>query len=461
MVQAVSSAISALQALGRKMGVTANNVANLTTSGFKKSRASSIDVVKGNLGGGTRLGEITESLTQGPAISTGSATDLAIAGGGYFIVAGQNGDTYYTRDGEFNFDEDGRLADSRGNVLQGWAMDPESGEISGGIGDITLGDFNAPPRATTTVTAQVNLDSESANNSVGADALSTLWDGSDADGNPLASDTYAYSTSTPVFDARGGRHDITLYFDRSDTSNDWEYIVTTNPGEDNRPGASGSDLGLLARGTLSFDGTGTLTDMSMAVNDGSGNWTELDPDTDITTGHFAFQADFLGDTGGGTVMDVGLDFGAHYNGSFWVVGAGSTIQYAAASSTIQVDSDGGGPGNLLSVSVGDDGVVTGAYSNGASVDLFQVAMANFTNPEGLDKLGNNLYAATGESGDALTGVSGSNGLGRIIPQALEGSNVDLAEEMTHLMLLRRSYQANLKVIDTENEMKGDVLDIIS
>lgn len=461
MVQAVSSAISALQALGKKMGVTANNVANSTTTGFKKSRASSVDVVRGNTGGGTRISKLSESPSQGAAISTGSTTDLAISGEGYFIVTGQNGDSYYTRDGEFDFDDQGRLVDHSGHVVQGWEIDPESGELSGSIGNITLDDFNAPPHATTTVTALVNLDSRSGNNSVGADALSTLWNGSDVDGSYLAADAYTYSTGTTVYDAQGGRHDITLYFDRSDTADEWEYIVTTNPTEDHRTGVSGDDQGLLARGTLTFDSTGTLTDMSMAVNDGAGNWTELDPDTDITGGHFSFQADFLGDTGGGTVMNVALDFGARYNGNFWVVGAGSSIQYAAASSTMQVGSDGGGPGSLLSMSVGDDGVVNGTYSNGASIDLFQIATARFTNPEGLEKIGNNLYIETNESGDALTGIPGSNGLGRIIPQALEGSNVDLAEEMVNMTILQRSYQANLKVIQVEDEMKGDVLDIIS
>jgi flagellar hook protein FlgE len=461
MVQAVSSAISALQTLGKKMGVTANNVANSTTSGFKKSRASSVNVVNGNAGGGTRLGEISESLSQGPAITTGSPTDLAISGEGYFIVTGQNGDTYYTRDGDFDFDEQGRLVDSSGNIVQGWAMDPDSGEISGAIGDITLDDFNASPQATTSVTTLVNLNSESANNSVGTNALSALWDGSDANGNYLASGSYEYSTSTTVYDAQGGQHDITLYFDRSDTSGEWEYIVTTDPGEDLRVGASGNDRGLLARGTLSFDGTGTLTEMSMALDDGAGNWTELDPDADITDGHFSFQTDFLGDAGGGSVKDVELDFGARYNGSFWVVGAGSSIQYSAASSTMQISSDGRGPGNLLSVSVGDDGVVSGSYSNGASVDLFQVAVARFNNPEGLDKIGNNLYKETGASGSALTGTAGSSGFGRIIPHALEGSNVDLAEEMVNMTIFQRSYQANLKVIQVEDEMKGDVLDIIS
>ena len=158
-------------------------------------------------------------------------------------------------------------------------------------------------------------------------------------------------------------------------------------------------------------------------------------------------------------MDVELDFGARYNGSFWVVGAGSSIQYASASSTMQVSSDGGGPGNLQSVSVGDDGVVTGTYSNGSSVDLFQIAMARFSNPEGLDKIGNNLYAATNESGDALTGVPGSNGLGRIVPQALEGSNVDLAEEFANMILTQRGYQANSKVITTGDSLLNTTINI--
>jgi flagellar hook protein FlgE len=461
MVQAVSSAISALQTLGNKMRITANNVANSTTSGFKRSRASSVNVVNGGEGAGTRLGEISGNLSQGAAVATGSPTDLAISGEGYFIVSAPDGGTYYTRDGDFDFDNEGRLVDTSGNVVQGWRMNPENGEISGGMGDIALDDFSAPPRATNTLTALVNLDSGSQNNSAGVNALSAAWDGSAAGGNPLPSNAYEYSTTTTVFDSRGGRHDVTLYFDRSENTNEWEYIVTTDPGDDNRTGASGGDLGLLARGTLTFDSTGTLTDMEMSLNDGAGNWTDLDPDSDIAGGHFAFQADFLGDGGGASVMDVELDFGARYNGSFWVVGAGSSIQYASASSTMQVSSDGNGPGNLMSVSVGDDGVVTGSYSNGTSADLFQVATARFNNPQGLDKIGNNLYSATDASGVALTGTPGSNGLGRIIPQSLEGSNVDLAEEMVNMTIFQRSYQANLKVIQVADEMKGDVLDIIS
>lgn len=461
MVHAVSSAISALQALGKKFSVTANNIANVTTNGFKKSRASSVDAVYGKAGGGVVLGEISESFIQGGLLTTESSTDLAISGEGYFAVRAQNGQTYYTRDGQFDFDNQGRLVDSSGNILQGWELDPESGELSGSIGDITIDSFSAPPQTTSIISATVNLDSGSTNHSAGANALSTIWDGDNADAESIAPESYAYRTTATAFDARGDRHDITVYFDRSESANEWEYIVTTNPAEDYRLGASGDSRGLLARGTLSFDGTGTLTDMSMAVNNGAGAWTDLDPDTDLRDGFFAFQADFIGDTAGTTEMDIKLDFGARYNGGFWTVGAGSSIQYAADSSTVQIRSDGAEPGNFLSVSVGRDGVITGTYSNGASVDLFQIAIARFTDPGGLNKVGNNLYSSTEASGSALTGVPGSNGLGRIVSQALEESNVDLAEEMTQMMLFQRSYQANIKVIETENEMKGDVLDIIS
>ena len=274
MVQGISAALSALQVLGRKIGITANNIANANTQGFKKSRAISQDLPSARIGTiqigrGTVLGEISESLSQGAFIPTESVTDFAIGGEGFFIVKAPGGGNYYTRNGHFGFDNEGRLVDSLGNILQGWAVDPESGGTEGSIGDISL------------------------------------------------------------------------------------------------------------------------------------------------------------------------------------------------STTVRSGSDGYGPGDLQSVTVNPDGVVTGNYSNGNIRDLFQIAIARFPNAKGLNKVGNNLYSATRESGEALTGTAGSNGLGRIVPQSLEESNVDLAEELTNMIIFQRSYQANLKVLEMENELKGDVLNIIS
>ncbi len=462
MVQGISSALTALQVLGKKIGITANNIANANTPGFKKSRAVSQDLTPAGeganqIGRGTALGEISESLSQGALIPTESVTDLAIGGEGFFIVRDPGGGSYYTRDGHFDFDNDGRLVDGSGNVLQGWTVDPESGGAEGAIGDISLGNLISAPQATTMISASVNLNADAIDNAPGTDALSGLWDGDNASGDYLPAGAYEYSTSIGVHDALGTEHNVALYFDRSGSGNDWEYIVTVNPAEDSRSGAGGNDLGLLARGTLSFDSAGTLTDMRMAANDGAGNWTALDPATDVTDGYFTFQADFQG----GNAQDIRLDLGARYDGSTWAPESGGSTQYSAASTTVRSGSDGYGPGDLLSVSVNPDGVVTGNYSNGNVRDLFQIAVARFPNAEGLNKAGNNLYAATRESGAALTGTAGSNGLGRIVPRSLEESNVDLAEEMTNMIVFQRSYQANLKVLEMENELKGDVLNIIS
>lgn len=257
MVDGVSSAISALQSIGKKLNVSANNIANSNTTGFKKSSASSTDVSHNGSGGGTVLSEISESASQGALVPTESPTDLAISGNGYFVLSGDNGETYYTRDGGFDFDDEGNLVDDSGNTVQGWALNSETGEISGGIGDITLS------------------------------------------------------------------------------------------------------------------------------------------------------------------------------------------------------------GEFTSVSVGSDGVISGVDSNGDTVGLFQIAVANFTNTDGLENIGGNLYTATSESGEAVMGTAGAGGLGSIVSNALEGSNVDLAEEFVNLTLLQRSYEANLKVFQAEDEMKGDVLDIIS
>jgi flagellar hook-basal body protein len=160
-------------------------------------------------------------------------------------------------------------------------------------------------------------------------------------------------------------------------------------------------------------------------------------------------------------MSVQLNFGASYNGNNWVKTQPTSTQYAASSTTIFTSADGYNAGDLDSIAVSPDGVITGNYTNGSVVELFQVATAKFQNPNGLEQLGRNLFAETRNSGNAITGSPGSGGLGNIVPNALEMSNVDLVEEFTKLILFKRSFQANLKVIAVDNELKGDVLDIVS
>jgi flagellar hook protein FlgE len=470
MITGVSAATSALKAFAKKLGTSSNNIANIRTQGFKKSRSSFQEVSPQNLstssgvsqvGRGTTIGQIAEEFSQGSFEPTSSQTDMAIGGDGFFVVRSSEGGDYYTRDGQFRFDQNGKFVTTSGYVAQGWELDPITGEIQGAIRDITLFSFTSPPQETTIIKNIVNLDAVAGDNSVGINALADAWDGDNPNGEHIPENAYGYQTSTKVYDAVGASHDITVYFDKGGTGSAWEYIVTTDPVEDRRSGAAADNLGLLARGTLVFNNAGAVSGMTMDRNDGTGNWTSQDVATDLVNGHFTFNPDFQGAADGSTEMSTQLDFGSFYNGSSWVNDSTSSTQYSSPSNTVSSSANGYGSGDLESITVGTDGVITGRYSNGQALSLFQVALAKFNNPQGLKKIGNNLYAETGESGDAITGQPRTNGLGSIGPNALEQSNVDLGEEFVNIILTQRGFQANLKVISAEDEMLGSLLNIIS
>ncbi len=470
MINGISAAISALKSFERKLSTSANNIANVRTQGFKASRASLQEVSPQNVstsmgvsqvGRGTTIGAITEDFSQGSFEPSSSPTDMAIGGNGFFMVRTSEGGDYYTRDGQFQFDMNGRFVDGLGYTVQGWSLDPITGETQGAIQDITLSSFTSPPQETTFIKNIVNLNARAQDNSAGANALAGAWDGDNANENYIADNAYEYRTSTNVYDGVGATHDINIYFDKGSTGSEWEYIVTIHPAEDRRPGATGDNLGLLARGTLVFNDSGATMAMTLDVNDGAGNWTSQNVATGLTNGHFTFHPDFVGAADGSTEMSIQLDFGSSYNGILWVNDSPSSTQYSSASNTVYSSADGYGAGDLDSVTIGTDGVITGSYSNGQVLNLFQVAIAKFNNPNALSKVGNNLYARTGESGDAITGQPGTNGLGTIAPNSLEQSNVDIAREFVDIILIKRGFQANLKVISTQEEMIGDLLDIIS
>lgn len=465
MIHGIGPAISALKALVKKLDVSANNTANVQTQGFKASSASLQDVSASTgasqAGRGTTLGQISQDYSSGSFESTSSATDMAVGGTGFFIVKDNNGGDYYTRDGGFYFDKDGRFVATSGHVVQGWKLDPVTGEIQGATQDVTLTSFTSPPKETTHVKTIINLNSDADDKSAGTNALAIAWDGDNPDGRYISDNAYEYRTSIKVYDGVGSTHDITLYFDKGDSASTWEYIVTADPAEDKRVGVAGDNLGLLARGTLVFDDFGAVSDITMEINDGTGNWIVQNVSTDLTNGHFTYHPDFLGAADGSSQMSIQLNFGSSYDGFSWVNGSLSSTQHSARSNTVYYSTDGYGAGDLQSITVDTDGVIGGTYSNGQALHLFQVAIARFNNPQGLNKIGGNLYARTSESGDAIVGRPGTNGLGNIVPNALEESNVDIAKESVKLILIKRAFQANLNVIRTEEEMTGDLLDIVS
>lgn len=477
------SGISGLNALSNAMTVIGDNIANVNTVGFKGSRVTFQDVLSqtigttsGNaqVGRGTSLADVSGNFAQGSFESTESATDLAIGGEGFFIVRDPNDENneYFTRAGEFRFDKDGNFVNPAGSIVRGWELDAASGQDKGTIDDVTLSSFTSSPDDTGKLRMIVNMDSTSTDNSVGANALSGNWDGSDADGdgNYIAENRFEYQTTLKVYDSLGSTHDVTIYFDKgipvaAGQNPTWEYIVTCNPLEDKRTTVTdNTQLGLLARGTIKFNGSsgelsGEADSITCTLNDGvaADPWTNVLDNNDATAtgGYFSFAPEFIA----GSPMGVKLDFGTQLSGGIWANDALATTQYATPSTTAFQSADGYGAGDLQSITVGTDGVITGQYSNGQVIPLFRAALAKFQNEQGLYKVGGNLFRATRLSGEPITGKPGTNGLGSISPNSLEQSNVDIATEFVKMIITQRGFQANSKVITVTDQMLADIINL--
>jgi len=470
------SGISGLNTLGESMTVIGDNIANVNTVGFKASRVTFQDVLSqtvsttagtAQVGRGTSLADITSSFSQGSFESTDSTTDLAIGGDGFFVVRdpGNANNQYYTRGGQFRFDKDGNFINPAGYIVRGWELD-QNGQDIGSITDITLSSFTSPPSATDRMTVVTNLNSGAENRS--AD-LSLEWDAQNA--VPIPDTAYEYQTTVKVYDSLGDTHDLTLYFDPG-TGATWEFIVTCNPSEDNRTGAqaalAGGDdgVGMLGRGEIIFNAaSGVISDIniwdfthSVDYDLGTGgNWTERTEPGDLTNGYFTLSPDFLG----GSPLTVELNLGSVYStgAGAWLNDSLSTTQFASSSTTVFQSATGYGAGDLQSVSVGTDGVITGQYSNGEVIPLYRVALAKFQNVQGLYKEGGNLYRQTRLSGVPITARPGTNGLGSLSPNSLEQSNVDIATEFVKMITTQRGFQANSKIITVTDQMLSELINL--
>ncbi len=463
---ALFSGISGLDTLGNSMTVIGDNIANVNTVGFKSSRVTFQDVLSqtvattagsAQVGRGTSLADISSGFSQGSFESTDSPTDLAIGGEGFFIVRDPNNtdNEFYTRAGEFRFDKDGNFTSPSGYIVRGWELD-SSGNVTGSIDDITLSSFTSAPSESSRITVITNLDSTQASNS---SSIAANWDG-DAT-TPLGTALYEYQTTIKVYDSLGTTHDITVYYDNIDSSDNWEYLIACGASEDSRAAASGAGQGLLAKGTVTFNSGGTITSGTIQrftgaaqVSDGAAGWGAGNVSAG-SNGYFEFSATFIS----GTPMTIEFDFGSVYNSSSttWEPASLATTQYSSACSTTFQSADGYGAGALQSISVATDGDITGQYSNGEVIPLYRVALAKFYNENGLYKEGGNLYRETRLSGDPITGGPGENGLGGLSPNSLEQSNVDIATEFVRMITTQRGFQANSKIITVTDQMLAELI----
>jgi flagellar hook protein FlgE len=519
--------ITGMQAHSQAISVIGNNLANVSTTGYKASNIYFEDLISQNLstasgnsqlGLGVQVAAIYGDFSQGSIETTTSSTDLAIGGNGFFCVQVPNTDnTYYTRAGNFIFDSDGYLVDTNGYRVQGWAMQKASSTstystdyaIYGTAGDIQVSNFQSPASATTNVSLITNLDPTSESQCDDDDdpyfALFKTWDGTED--TPIDSASYGYSTTIKVYDDTGTSHTLTVYFDKVTMSNAgsdtvWEYVVTCDPDEDGRTidgqsVGSTSAAGILMTGTMTFRsgvlvGQSSYTLKSNATGDlkSLDNWTLADYST---SGYPIFTANFTSASNASTAtatnaQPIELNFGMRSKTRTWTQAKGTIASSASAIgnktssagwlpsmgnltisalttqsydtgsfSTLYTDQDGYTAGYLQSVSVDEDGVLSGTFSNGQEIELFTLELASFANQWGLRREGSNLFSETIDSGSALTGTANSAGKGSITSNALESSNVDMASEFVDLITAQRGFQANTKVITTADSLLGEVI----
>lgn len=410
---------SGLTAHSQAINVVGDNIANVSTVGYKASNANFNDVLGRRtlggqaLGAGVEMGGVNQTFGQGSFMSTGGSLDYSIQGDGFFVLSGAldgvAGD-YYTRDGRFSLDNEGFLVNQHGLHVQGYGLDA-TGTVQGAPTDITLNP-STPPIATTAVDMAMNLDVNDFNG--------TTWNAADPENN---SD---YATSVDVYDSLGNAHSVQLYF-VNNGGGAWEWHAMVDGGE--LTGGTQGTPTEIADGTLGFNSDGML-------------------DTETLN---ASSASFLGAT---SPQAITFDFGDAIT-TDGGTGQGTT-QYGNPTTINQVNQDGSAAGELLDVITAEDGTISGVYSNGQTEPLAKVAMAKFQSPGGLFRANDQLWTATQDSGQALVGEAGTGGRGSIAQGALEGSNVDLGKELVTLIAYQRAFQANSRTITTADEMLTEI-----
>jgi flagellar hook protein FlgE len=408
-----SIALSGLTAASGDLDVTANNVANADTVGFKSSRAEFADVYAAgsvNLsastsGEGVRVDDNAQQFSQGNITTTSSNLDLAISGDGFFTLKDASG-TVYSRNGEFSEDKDGNVVNATGQFLQVYPPTTTGGFNTGTTTDLNLQTAQSAPTATTTAAVTLNLPADS---TVPADYVADGFDPT----NPL---TYNQSTSTTVYDSLGTAHTATLFFTQGPTTattSTWEVNMTV----DGKTVAA-------APPKLVFDSTGAVTPAGSGV---------------VTFSGFT-------PTDGANPLSMAFNFG-------------TSTQYGGAFGVTAITQDGYATGQLSTVNIDTSGIVSAVYTNGRSTQLGQLAMANFPNPQGLQQLGDTNWAQTYTSGTVVTGTASGAGFGTIQSGALESSNVDLTTELVNMITAQRAFQANAQVVTTANQLSETVINI--
>jgi flagellar hook protein FlgE len=386
----------------------------------------SVEMGSTKIGTGSQLANAERIFAQGSVESTNNVTDMAIQGNGMFVLKDQDGDTFYTRAGQFNLNQQGVLTNPQGLKVQGVQLNPDGQTISG-LTDITLNNrLLIAPVATTEITLSGNFDSTSPTptlpfpvDAVGTEATSAEWFSASN-----------FSTVVTVYDSLGDAHDLTFLFRK--TANDlWNYRVVTasnditggTPGRLIQVSGPGGVLEFNTDGTINIAGATNVTNITF-------NWNNGSTVPQVVTGGIPGDLDITGFT-----------------------------QFAVPSSVNILNQNGAKPGSLTSISIDERGLISGLFSSGLTQSLFRVSLADFTNPEGLTHIGNSLFTEATEAGGVIYGDPGTGGFGTVLSSSLELSTVDLAAEFVKMVITQRGFQANSRTITVTDGLLEEITNL--
>ncbi len=501
MMHCLYTGATGLKTHGEGLATVSHNLANVNTVGYKQQSMLFQDLMSATLaspnaetqgfsqlGMGAAVGDTRTLFTQGGFETGSSITDLAINGKGFFQVVSNDGDEHYTRAGNFYFDDEGVLRDPSGYALSGFKV--VNGEQSEDLGPIQIDMYGEesgriPGKATSQIMATINIGSaEDASTSESDPYFSLLnaWNGLSTP--PLSQNMYVSAHSMSIYDAEGNGHEAQLYIDGTPARNEngkttYEYVLGTNPQEDGSAAAGTEGAGLLMAGTLTFDSSGQLIDMTAFTPNGGDtkNLAAWQPAA-LADGLPQFTAIFAGSQ----AQNITLDLGVKGSGNAWNTAIASASEVGiqgnllpsispierdgnvstairGSSSLYSLTQDGYATGRLVNLQIMQDGVIEAQYSNNITESLYTIPLFRFTSEDGLYNEGMNHYSATLESGQAEYGDAGTSNYGFIVSNQLETSNVDMSREMVTMITVQRGFQMNSKVLTTADTMLQKALEL--
>jgi flagellar hook protein FlgE len=457
------SGVAGLKAQTNAMAILSDNISNINTIGYKKSLATFSTLVVNSAAsttyspGGVKSGRFALIDNQGVLQASNRPLDVAVSGNGFFAVntdGDGSGESLYTRAGQFHEDNQGRLVNSAGMFLMGWALD-QNGAIANvnQIEVASVGTLNGVAVDTTEMSIGANIDSQE---TASTGILTTDYDSAAAYALGGVVDDLAANTSPPfrralqVFDSLGTAHNLTLTMEKLDvTANSWGFVLhAETPGEVVDLLGSSTDNGVLGYGVMTFNGDGSLASVESGATMGTSFYTN-------TTG--TPQAINIQWTNGAVSSDIEFNFGTP-----GTVGVGLTdgmTQFASDYNVAFINQNGSAVGLRTGVSIDKDGFVLASFSNGATQKIYQVPITTFADPTALESRNGNAFAQTVGSGSFNWRIANTGGAGRIEPSSLESSNADLGDEFSNMIVTQRAYSANAKTISTADEMLEELLRI--